>query len=126
MQADERNAPLSERDPYNGSPKSSLLSFHRLLPVPKEIVSRPYDSPGGAYEWQKQNWGVKWGACHSECEAAEELVYLFDTAWVAPTQFVQNVSQRYPELKFHLCSACTGIGWNECKTFQNGAAIDEW
>lgn len=56
--ADERLALPPERDPYNGS-NPSLLSFHRLVPMPDSVAAQEYGAPSGGCEWQKTHWGVK-------------------------------------------------------------------
>jgi hypothetical protein len=42
----------------------NVLNFHSLVPVPDDIIQTGYDPTG--YEWEIQNWGVKWGACDTQ------------------------------------------------------------
>ncbi len=105
--ADERCVPLAERDPYNGAINPSVLSFHRLYPLPRTVVERGYDAPGGGYDWQIQHWGVKWGASNARVEDAmketpDSLAYVFETAWKPPLPWLQKVSMDYPTLIFSL------------------------
>ena len=122
--ADGRLAPLSERAPYNGS-RPSPLSFHRLLPVPADVAARDYGAPGGGYEWQKANWGVKWGASGARLsEEADSLIYSFETAWSAPLAFLQTVSADYPALTFQLAFTQPISHGQEAFAFRNGKAVD--
>jgi len=122
--ADGRLAPTSERDPYNGS-YPSLLSFHRLLPVPADVAARDYGAPGGGYEWQKANWGVKWGASEPRLdEEPDLLVYSFETAWSAPIPFLQTVSADYPALTFVLGFTQPISHGQENFAFRGGAAVE--
>lgn len=122
--ADARFAPSSERDPYNDN-SLTLLSFHRLLPVPAAVSAREYGAPGGGYEWQKKNWGVKWGASAVHLsEEANSLVYSFETPWSAPLAFLQTVSANYPALTFQLAFTQPISHGQEQFVFRNGRAID--
>ena len=117
-------APPSERDPYSGS-NSTLLSFHRLLPVPAAVAARDYGAPGGGYEWQKKNWGVKWGASAVHLsEEADCLIYSFGTPWSAPLAFLQSVSADYPALTFQLAFTQPISHGQEAFAFRNGKALD--
>ncbi len=105
--ADERFVLLDERDPYNGEHSPSVLSFHRLYPMPKATVERGYDVPGGGYDWQTEHWGVKWGEVNARMEDAvketpDSLAYVFETAWKAPLPWLRKVSADYPALTFFL------------------------
>lgn len=122
--ADARLAPPPEHDPYNGS-HPTLLSFHRLLPVPADVAARDYGAPGGGYEWQKAHWGVKWGAsgaCLSE--EADSLSYSFETAWSAPNAWLQTVSADYPALMFLLLFSQPITHGQEQFAFRAGAAVE--
>jgi hypothetical protein len=123
-QADERFAPLAERDPYNGyNPK--LLSFHRLLPIPADVAARDYGDPNGGYEWQKLHWGVKWGASSASLnEGPDGLIYFFETACYPPLAFLQTISTDYPTLMFTLDFTQPISHSQEQFGFQNGRAID--
>ncbi len=122
--ADARLAPPPERDPYNGS-RPSLLSFHRLVPAPAEVAAREYGAPGGGYEWQKANWGVKWGASAVRLfEYAEGLMYCFETPWSPPLAFLQTVSADYPALTFQLAFTQPISHGQEQFAYRNGRAVD--
>ena len=121
--ADERLAPVLERDPYNGS-DPTLLSFHRLLPVPASVSARYYGAPDGGYEWQKAHWGVKWGASAVHLsEEADSLIYSFGTPWCPPLAFLQTVSAGYPTLTFSLTFSQPISHAQEQFAFRGGSAI---
>jgi hypothetical protein len=126
QQADERHLPVSDRDPYNGEFSPSVLSFHRLVPIPSDVSSRGYDSPGGGCEWQKTNWGVKWGAARTDrTEETDGLCYDFETAWYPPVPFLQTVSADHPSLTFLLNFTVPSGNWCEHYEFRGGNRVDE-
>lgn len=124
--ADERVIPLSKRDPYHGETSPSLLSFHRLYPIPDAVVALGYDPPRGGYDWQKEHWGVKWGAADAKLEASRDgLTYVFDTAWEAPVGWLEKVSADYSGLTFHLSFRDPISNWVDEYTFRGGRPVDE-
>ncbi len=123
-QADERFVPSTERDPYNGS-NPSVLSFHRLFPVPADVAAQDYGALDGGCEWQKTHWGIKWGASSASLdEGPDVLIYFFETAWYPPLAFLQTVSVDYPSLIFALDFVQPSSHFQEQFTFQNGKTID--
>lgn len=91
------------------------LSFDKFFPMPKELRGT---TPGcekneqlikkfGAdnwHDWSKQNWGVKWDTRRPKIvvNKKNELVYVFDTPWNPPIKWMENVSKKFPMLKFLL------------------------
>ena len=54
------------------------FSFQNLIP-------RPETEEGNWYNWNINNWGTKWDACHGYDEwATDYLALAFDTAWSPP------------------------------------------
>lgn len=124
--ADETISPLSKRDPYNGEMSPSVLSFHRLYPIPDPVLAIGYNPPGGGYDWQKEHWGVKWGAADATREQCErQLRYVFDTAWVPPIPWIEKVSCDYPLLCFELSFRDPISNWVDEYVFQDGKQIKE-
>ncbi len=82
--------------------KKSVLNFHSLVPVPPEIVSAGYGEAG--YEWERQNWGCKWGACHTRLVDGRKghLEYSFETPWCPPIPFLEKLGREWPMLTFLL------------------------
>jgi hypothetical protein len=102
------------------------LSFHSLLPIPKEILFAPYNpdsfqrekerypewfskypSIKAGFDWEMENWGVSLGAFNVEALHVireswdSEAVYWFNTNTTIPSIF-KVVSSHFPELNFHL------------------------
>ena len=107
------------------------INFHNFVPVPNALLNY-----GGAertagdfiispsrqlsaeeqnaqaakearIEWERENWGCKWGAIRSELEPSEDdtkAVFHFDTAWGPPMRFLMKVAQLNTELLFILYS----------------------
>jgi len=129
--ADETVIPLSKRDPYNGEMSPSVLSFHRLYPIPDSVIAIGYNPPGGAHDWQKAHWGVKWCASFATLEVgynadeAHLLIYTFDTPWEAPLPWVEKVSADYPLLTFELSFRDPISNWLDEYVFQAGKQIEE-
>lgn len=81
--------------------KETVLEFSNFVPIPKEVLEAGYDKAG--YDWEIENWGVKWGAIDSEVSVLDmELEYKFSTPWCAPIKWLEQVAAQYPDLMFHL------------------------
>jgi len=90
---------------------SPVLSFETILPTPEEDLS-----DDGWYDWRIENWGTKWDVDEPvlfEGDAAQNtmgeialpdecLVYLFNTAWSPPIEWVQELSRKFRDAVFHL------------------------
>lgn len=121
-QVDERNAKPEARYPYQM--KASRFSFHRLIPMPKDILDQGYDPFG--YDWQKANWGVKWGACNVKLKKDNgALIYYFETAWYPPVDFIKKVSGLFPKLQFTLEWPDAFLGGYDRRVFVNAMEIEE-
>jgi hypothetical protein len=124
--ADETIIPLSKRDPYNGEHWPSVLSFHRLYPIPGDVTAIGYHLPGGAYDWQKTYWGVKWGATDAAVDGGRDwLRYVFDTAWEPPVAWLAKVSADYPLLTFELSFRDPNSNWVDEFIFYAGQCIED-
>ena len=101
-----------------------VLNFHSLVPIPPDVLATGYDDAG--YDWEKEHWGCKWGACHTELvdEWDGHLVYTFDTAWAPPLPFLRNLGPCWPALRFILTYEEPGMGFQGlCKV--QGDAVDD-
>jgi len=89
-----------------------ILDFSYSCPFPDTIEREDYQ---GWYDWCLSNWGTKWGAYDiypetfpdvlALCEGGGDdtlLPYQFDTAWSPPTEWLANISPKYPDLTFTL------------------------
>src|ERR1019366_6470474 len=76
------------------------LNFHSLVPVPEEVLIAGYEA--GGYDWERANWGCKWGASDPGIlnEWTGHVEYEFHTAWSPPIEFLQPVAVQWPSLVF--------------------------
>ena len=76
------------------------------------------------YEWRIQNWGTKLNASGAEVLDGR-LSFL--TAWNAPKQILEKLSQMFPSITIHHVWADEDIGHN-CgdRTYKNGAVTQEY
>lgn len=100
------------------------FSFDNLLAKPKEIDAAPYDPVG--YNWERKNWGVKWGPIESNLqnETSELLIYSFLTAWSPPIRGILSISKNYPELTFTLYYEEPGNAFMGRSIIKNGTIDD--
>jgi hypothetical protein len=91
---------LTPKEIRNEEP--SPLNFHSLVPVPEEMIKAGYNEV--AYNWEKAHWGCKWGDCNAQIlhEGQGHVTYEFDTAWVPPTEFIEQASKDWPALRLQL------------------------
>lgn len=82
--------------------KENVLCFDKVVPTPKDLLTKEYGD--GAYNWERDNWGCKWGAGDAtlDYESDTELEYNFSTAWNPPIPFIKKAAEKYPELEFSL------------------------
>lgn len=86
--------------------KNKLLEFNKFIPIPDNIVN----NNELRLDWEKKNWGVKWGACNVEFDDPitrkesdlKVINYWFDTAWIPAELFVEKVKEMFPKLTFEL------------------------
>ena len=68
-----------------------------LLPQPTELndTSRPHVLTDAAYEWQKANWGVKWGTYDTQAFELKgdgsPVVIAFCTPWGPPRKMIPRI-----------------------------------
>jgi hypothetical protein len=114
-------SPWTEKDE---TPESVVLNFHNLVPIPPDVLAAGYEAAG--YDWERQHWGCKWGACHAELtdEWDGHLVYTFDTAWTPPLPFLKHLGPQWPTLRFVVAYEEWGVGFQGlCKV--QGAAVED-
>jgi hypothetical protein len=96
-------------DKEKANEKPCQLNFHSLVPIPKEVVN---GDEAGIEQWEKENWGCKWGASlggarHEVVSVSAKTVptiaaHSFDTPWGPPIPFLKTVSDKWPTLIFLL------------------------
>ncbi len=90
----------------------------------KAVLAAGYEAAG--YDWEREHWGCKWGACHAELvdEWDRHLLYTFDTAWAPPLAFLKNLGPRRPELSLLLEYEELGMGFKGlCKV--TGSSVED-
>ena len=94
------------------------------VPVPEEVVKARYDAAG--YDWEKENWGCKWGATNSVLVDAWDghLEYAFDTAWSPPIKLLENLAKQWPNLAFVLQYEELGLAFKGIATFRGDIKED--
>ena len=121
----------------------SEISFHRLYPVPAATRAAPYDPgtlkrvfdalgfvksqhPVAGYNWESNNWGVKWGARDVVVSHGDgTLSYDFNTPWGPPVGLLHKVAKDYPTLSFYLSYNEPGMGAEGEYSFSLGALQEE-
>ena len=95
-----------------------VLNFHSLVPVPDEVLKAGYEAAG--YDWERENWGCKWGADDAKLLDAWEagVIYEFYSAWSPPIKFLQEVASAYPKLQFVLECEESGMAFKGLAKFQ--------
>ena len=98
--------------------KPDVLDFHSLVPVPEQVLQAGYESAG--YNWEKENWGCKWGAEGPTIvdEWEGHLEYEFYTAWSPPIEFLQKVAVQWPALVLILAYEEPGTAYKGLAKFQ--------
>ena len=96
----------------------SVLNFHSLVPVPVQVLAAGYEKAG--CEWEKENWGCKWGAF--EIRILDEwegfITYEFNTPWSPPLEFLEAVAKQWPTLVLILEYDEPGVGYKGLAKFQ--------
>jgi hypothetical protein len=103
------------------APVTEMLCFHKLYPVPEELLQRSYgarkenerglqsvDGCRSGYGWEIGHWGCKWGVSDCNCRMTppspgdNETEYWFQTPWTPPIGFFEHISAMFPKLQFEL------------------------
>lgn len=98
------------RDP-DESPRVEIFSFHQLVPIPAEVLARPYHDTSvkdsgyvQGFDHEINLWGIKWGAHGSTLveQSPGRAVYTFTTPWGPGEQFFATLAEHWPNLTFRL------------------------
>ena len=99
----------------------------REFSILENLVPRPDDIGEGWYEWSVQNWGTKWGDYEgrfvSQGDDAVELQ--FTTAWSAPVDGMDKVTELFPKLNFVLTYWEPNMGFSGAVGWVNGSRTAE-
>lgn len=97
----------SAAGPGSSEPDSdaSVLSFHRLRPLPSDLVKAGDEE--AQHLWEEEHWGCRYGAVESELTAdvPGRLNYRFESKWAPPLRFLRAMGTRWPTLTFSLFSS---------------------
>ena len=79
------------------------------------------------YEWQYQNWGVKWGASESTLNHYEETKcsYNYQTPWGTAKGWLEHLAKTYPDFKFHNKCADPSMNFHTELIFEEGELLEE-
>lgn len=61
------------------------------------------NTSGNWYQWNINNWGVKWNASDVSCESEttdSEVTYRYSTPWGIPEPVMRAMAEQHPELEF--------------------------
>ena len=105
---------------WEGDGEEQVLSFQKILPVPKAVVKKGFDKTG--YNWCSKNWGTKWSASDVEFtkNTPNNVVYEFMTAWSPPTPVVKALAKKFPKLTLILKYDEPGVGFRGHLTMEKG------
>lgn len=85
----------------------------------------------GGYRWCVDNWGTKWGFCHTELvedskfENERTLIYRTDTAWSPPLPIVIKMGEKFPKLIFDLRYFEAGMCFNGLLRIEKGEVVKD-
>ena len=123
----------------------SDFSFHQTVPMPSNVArgNLPFGEEPvlNWYDWSIENWGTKWDACDVEPDisvmikaevvlaiaAKDESLCIdigFETAWAPPTDWLENVSKKFPKLHFEIAYSEQGMGFCGTVVAINGELTD--
>lgn len=78
------------------------------------------------YDWQNENWGVKWDACDSHVKITPKSVKVwFDTPWAPPLAWLKNFAAKFPTLTAELAYNEGGMAFYGVAIAENGEISDD-
>jgi|LULH01.1.fsa_nt_gb hypothetical protein len=97
------------------------FNFDSIIPMPEELkgttsngtvrpeLEKKYGHSDW-YHWCIHNWGTKWNAC--DVKWHDDTHVTFDTAWAAPFEIFEALSEQHPNVEMHIKYADEDIGYN--------------
>lgn len=77
------------------------------------------------YDWQSENWGVKWDCCEVNLEVNDKSVEVrFDSPWGPPIKWMEKASKVHPKLKFTIAYCEGGMGYYGTTDAKNGVVSE--
>ena len=100
------------------NPDGTLAILDNLLPMPAELEGAPIITNDGTdlgpaltnegLAWRLAHWGTKWSDGNTERVEVSPVdvgvCFVFDTPWSAPLHGIQQISERFPTLRFIIVS----------------------
>lgn len=75
-------------------------------------------------DWRVENWGTKWEPEFFDMKrSCGKATYYFETPWGPPLEWVIQVSQQYPEMKFRVDYGEPGMDFSGEMIFQDGQVL---
>ena len=82
------------------------IDFNKLIPMPDDVYTGPlgmkemaqYPGEKNWYDWSVNHWGTKWNAYGSDYLPKVDDSLVFQTAWSAVPNVIQELSSRYPDV----------------------------
>ena len=99
--------------------KKDVFHMGELLPIPK-------DKKDDWYNWNVTNYGTKWDDMEIDHLAGddEQLVVEFYSAWSPPSEFIENIYKKFPNLHFKLRYDEPGMAFFGITTAGDGSYND--
>lgn len=123
---------VEERDAVLGRVEDALkgdgvpLDFESVIPAPDGID----DEHGMArYDWCVANWGTKWNVRGEEVHVerrADQVEYVFETAWAPPFPFVVRIAEMFPEVDVTLAYDEPGMDFGGFVYWSGGEIVDQY
>jgi len=109
--------------------KEQISAF---IPTPKELEDSEdekvnIDKYGYKdwYDWRIANWGTKWNVdIDIEYFGENQYVVYFDSAWSPPIAAFEQISEKFPDLRFTLWYEESGVGFMGRTVFEGGLPDD--
>lgn len=106
------------------SQELDLFCFHKIIPVPLEILKKGYSDAG--YTWQADHWGTKWGAYDLSIHSDLGLLRLsFDTAWSPAVPIIEKLAEMFPALEIEHHFDEPGMCFQGTHTYMEGELVNE-
>jgi len=76
----------------------NVFDFNNIVPMPENI----FKAESGTRDWCCENWGTKWNSCNAslDWEDEDDVGFIFDTAWSAPTPIAVNLKRMFKGISF--------------------------
>jgi hypothetical protein len=103
-----------------GNEQAEYSLLKALWPLPPGIEDTALAGP-----WIKENWGARggWDVTHTIDEVQGYVLLVFSTAWIAPINWLVNVSGKYPHLQLVLLYSEPGNGLLGRAVAQGGSLL---